>query len=65
MTDLTSFAALPLDELTAELERMFANHHAPRRNYAERMFSTAACSGTGNPLPADTAVRGTYFEDRA
>jgi hypothetical protein len=28
MTDLTAFAALPLDQLTAELDRMLANHHA-------------------------------------
>ena len=65
MTDLTSFASLPLGELTAEVERMIANHHAPRRNYAERMFSTAACSGQDDPSPADTAVRGTYSEQIA
>jgi hypothetical protein len=62
MSNLAAFASLPLAELTAELEWVFANHHAPRRNYADRMFSTAACSGQVTPSPADTAVRGELIE---
>jgi hypothetical protein len=65
MTDLTAFAALPLNELTAELDRMLANHHAPMRSYASRQFPTVTRSGTGNPLPADIAARGELIEDRA
>ena len=55
MTDLTAFASLPLDELTAELERMLANHHAPRQSYAERTTSplpaTASPSRDALPIP--------------
>lgn len=58
MTDLTEFAALPLADLTAELERMLANHHAPMRSYASRQFPTVTHIGTGNPLPADIDVGG-------
>lgn len=65
MTDLTEFASLSLDELTAELDRMLANHHAPMHAYAARHFSTATHSGQATPLPADTAVRGELIEDRA
>ena len=40
--DLTEFASLPLDQLTAELARMIDNHYAPKRNYAARNISTPA-----------------------
>lgn len=54
VTDLTSFASLPLDELTAELERMLAVHHAPARRYAARQLSTLATSSEITSLPACT-----------
>jgi len=53
--DLTEFASLQLPELTAELERMLANHHAPRRAYAERTTSspaTASPSRDALPIPS-------------
>lgn len=62
MTDLTEFAALPLADLTAELERMLANHHAPRRSYAARTFPTVTRSGQATPSPADPAARGELIE---
>lgn len=65
VTDLTAFASLPLDELTAELERMLDNHHAPRRAYVERHFSTAASNRTVNHLTADLVAGGDLIEDRA
>ena len=65
MTDLTAFASLPIDQLTAELERMLANHYAPKRNYAARQFPTVTRSSTGVPSPADIAARGELIEDRA
>lgn len=65
MTDLTEFAALPLDQLTAELDRMLANHHAPMRSYASRQSPTVTRSGTGVPSPADPGVRGELIEELA
>jgi hypothetical protein len=65
MTDLTAFASLPLNELTAELDRMLANHHAPMRSYASRQSPTVTRSGTGVPSPADIAACGELIEDRA
>lgn len=62
MTDLTEFAALPLADLTAELERMLANHPAPRRSYVARTFPTVTRSGQANPPPADPAARGELIE---
>ncbi|KZC17049.1 hypothetical protein RHOFW510R12_01355 [Rhodanobacter sp. FW510-R12] len=58
MTDLTEFATLPLPELTAELERMLANHHAPRRHYAERTTSTLTAAPALLPVdhPLDRAA---------
>lgn len=52
MSDLTEFAGLSLAELTAEIDAMHPTFNA-------------ACSGQVTPSPADTAVRGAYFEDRA
>jgi hypothetical protein len=65
MTDLTEFAALPLDQLTAELDRMLANHHAPMRSYASRQFPTVTRSSTGAPSPADIAACGELIEQGA
>lgn len=62
MTDLTAFASLPIDQLTAELDRMIDNHYAPKRSYASRQFPTVTRSGTGNPLPADIAACGELIE---
>lgn len=42
---LADFHGLPLDDLTAELERMLANHYAPMRAYASRQFSPPAAFG--------------------
>jgi hypothetical protein len=53
MCDLTEFARLPLDELTAELERMLANYHAPRHSYAARTLSPPAPAATSRDAAAD------------
>jgi hypothetical protein len=64
MTDLTEFASLPLGELTAELERMLANHHQPRRDYAARTTSPLTTAPATPPVdhPLDRAVVSTFSE---
>jgi hypothetical protein len=65
MTDLTEFASLPLDELTAELERMLANHHAPRQSYAARTTSPLVTTPTppSAALPLERVVASTLSEE--
>lgn len=62
MTSLTEFAALPLADLTAELERMLENHDAPRRAYAARTFPTVTRIGQDDLSPADPAACGELIE---
>jgi len=70
VTDLTSFASLPLDELAAEIERMTRN--AKRRvderaqKYAGHKFTPAdAPASLRQILPLDRAPAGTYSQEVA
>jgi hypothetical protein len=62
VTDLTDFASIPLDDLTAELERMLNNHHKPQRDYAARNLLTSAGAGSACS-PQASALAGDHSGD--
>lgn len=63
VTDLTDFASMSLPELTAELERMLANHYAPMRSYASRQFQPPPASDGLNSPCGFSGVGGTFQSD--